>query len=92
MKKAFLYIVGLALLGAMMVVSADASFIIIKEAEEADLLNAVVESRHAGFTGLGYVNFFNQEGSAVQWTVSVPEAGFVALIQPQSKWPHEPCI
>ena len=80
MKKAFFYILGLVLLGARIVDSADTSFAGIKEAEDFVRVNGVVESKHPGFTDKGYVNFFNQAGSAAEWTISVPEAGTYGII------------
>lgn len=41
------------------------------EAEDTTYSNAVVESDHAGYTGSGYVNFTNEPGGYIEWTVNV---------------------
>jgi hypothetical protein len=50
------------------------------EAESATLFHGVVESNHAGFTGTGFVNYNNEVGSWVQWSVNVAAAGSVSLV------------
>jgi Carbohydrate binding module (family 6) len=42
------------------------------QAEDALISQGVVESRHRGFTGRGYVNPTNVAGGFVEWTVSSP--------------------
>ena len=49
------------------------------EAETATIVQGVVESTHAGFSGTGYVNYNNVAGSAVQWTVNAATAGSASL-------------
>src|SRR6266542_2557371 len=43
------------------------------EAENATIFHGTVESDHLGFTGTGFVNYFNEVGSYVQWTVTASE-------------------
>ncbi len=45
------------------------------EAEDADIVQGVVESNHAGFSGTGFVNYDNVAGSYVEWTVNAATAG-----------------
>ncbi|CAM3587263.1 carbohydrate-binding protein [Kibdelosporangium persicum] len=40
------------------------------QAENARVRHGDVESEHAGFTGSGYVNYDNEAGSSVEWTVT----------------------
>lgn len=44
----------------------------LQEAESATIFHGVVESNHAGFTGTGFVNYANEIGSYVEWTVDGP--------------------
>jgi hypothetical protein len=44
------------------------------EAEQAVIINGTVASNHPGFTGTGFVDTTNATGSAVEFTVSVPQA------------------
>ncbi|HEU4422600.1 MAG TPA: carbohydrate-binding protein [Pilimelia sp.] len=50
------------------------------EAESAAIINGVVESNHAGFTGTGFVNTANAVGSGVQFTVTTAAAGTRRLV------------
>ncbi|MFI6396283.1 YbhB/YbcL family Raf kinase inhibitor-like protein [Nonomuraea sp. NPDC050540] len=45
------------------------------QAEDATIVQGVVESNHAGFTGTGFVNYDNVVGSHVEFTVNAPTAG-----------------
>ncbi len=45
------------------------------EAENATIFDGVVESNHLGFSGTGFVNYVNEVGSYVQWTVNAANAG-----------------
>jgi chitin-binding protein len=45
------------------------------EAENATIYHGQVESDHAGFSGTGFVNYDNEVGSYVQWTVNAATAG-----------------
>ncbi|NUT33292.1 MAG: carbohydrate-binding protein [Hamadaea sp.] len=45
------------------------------EAEDATVVQGVVESNHAGFTGTGFVNGDNAPGPYVQWQVTAAAAG-----------------
>ncbi len=45
------------------------------QAEDATIIQGVVESNHAGFTGTGFVNGDNVVGSGVEWTVTAAAAG-----------------
>ncbi len=47
----------------------------IYEAEEASLYHAVTEVKNSGFTGDSYVNFDNETGSYIEFTVSMAESG-----------------
>jgi hypothetical protein len=49
------------------------------EAEQAVIVNGVVESNHSGFSGIGFVNYDNAVGSAVEWTVNQVSAGSATL-------------
>ncbi|WNV85601.1 TIM-barrel domain-containing protein [Umezawaea sp. Da 62-37] len=51
----------------------------VHEAEDATLGGAVIDSRHAGYTGGGYVDCSNASGDFVEWAVTVPAAGTRAL-------------
>ncbi|WP_446042047.1 cellulase family glycosylhydrolase [Streptomyces sp. SID1121] len=52
---------------------------VVHEAEAATVSRGVVESNHAGFTGSGFVNYENESGSYVQWTVNATAAGPASL-------------
>ncbi|USX55922.1 cellulase family glycosylhydrolase [Lentzea sp. HUAS12] len=45
------------------------------QAESATISNGLVESNHAGFTGSGFVNYDNEVGSSVEFTVNAAAAG-----------------
>ncbi|RAS62227.1 endoglucanase [Lentzea atacamensis] len=49
------------------------------QAENATVSNGLVESNHSGFTGTGFVNYDNEVGSYVEFTVSSPSAGPATL-------------
>ena len=49
------------------------------EAENATIFHGTVDSDHTGFTGTGFVNYANEVGSYVEFTVTVPAAATVAL-------------
>lgn len=49
------------------------------EAEQATVINGVVESNHSGFTGTGFVNTANATGSGVEFEVRPPAAGVRTL-------------
>ncbi|MEU9996598.1 cellulase family glycosylhydrolase [Streptomyces sp. NPDC050848] len=49
------------------------------EAESATVSQGVVESNHTGFTGSGFVNYNNVNGSSVQWNVNAAQAGSATL-------------
>ncbi len=42
-------------------------------------LDATIESEHAGFTGIGYANGFNSQGSKMVWAVDADQAENVQL-------------
>jgi hypothetical protein len=50
------------------------------QAEGATIFHGLVESNHAGFTGSGFVNYDNEVGSYVQWSVTVAAAGSTSLV------------
>src|SRR6266542_3108350 len=45
------------------------------EAENATVVQGIVEANHLGFSGTGFVNSNNVAGSWVQWTVTAAQAG-----------------
>lgn len=45
------------------------------QAEDAYYSNAIFENEHSGYTGSGYVNYDNETGGYIQWTVNVATAG-----------------
>ncbi|HUQ55875.1 cellulase family glycosylhydrolase [Lentzea sp.] len=49
------------------------------QAESATISNGLVESNHAGFTGAGFVNYDNETGSSVEFTVTAANAGPATL-------------
>jgi hypothetical protein len=49
------------------------------EAEDATIYHGTVDSDHTGFTGTGFVNYVNETGSYVEWTVDAPRAGDATL-------------
>ncbi|MFE6520609.1 cellulase family glycosylhydrolase [Streptomyces sp. NPDC057794] len=51
----------------------------VYEAESATVSRGAVESDHTGFTGAGFVDYDNVQGSYVQWTVDAPQAGPTTL-------------
>jgi glucose/arabinose dehydrogenase len=50
------------------------------EAEQATIVNGVVESNHSGFTGSGFVNSDNAVGASVEFTVSPASGGIKNLV------------
>ncbi|WP_088105507.1 pectate lyase [Halalkalibacter urbisdiaboli] len=52
----------------------------IYEAEHGDLHNAIIDNKHVGFTGSGFVDYApNAPGGYIEWTVDVPEDGEYTL-------------
>ncbi len=49
------------------------------EAENATVFHGTVDSDHAGFSGTGFVNYANEVGSYVEWTVESAQAGETPL-------------
>lgn len=49
------------------------------QAEDATIYHAVVDNIHAGYTGTGFVDYTNETGSYVQWTVNVASSGTYTL-------------
>ncbi|WP_082373051.1 cellulase family glycosylhydrolase [Nocardia sp. NRRL S-836] len=49
------------------------------QAESATISNGLVESNHAGYTGSGFVNYDNEVGSSVEFTVTAAAAGPATL-------------
>lgn len=53
---------------------------IIYEAEQAVLSGAIVDTKHTGFSGTGFVDYYpNTAGGSIEWTVEVPAAGEYTL-------------
>jgi hypothetical protein len=50
------------------------------QAENAKINDGTVESRHAGFTGSGYVDYDTVSGSSVEWSVTAVESTRVDVI------------
>src|SRR6266545_3015431 len=48
------------------------------QAEDATIFHGTVDTDHTGFTGTGFVNYANEVGSYVEWTVSAASAGTVS--------------
>ncbi|SMC60098.1 PQQ-dependent sugar dehydrogenase [Kibdelosporangium aridum] len=65
---------GVTVLALAPVAAAAPAVLADYEAEDATIVQGVVESNHAGFTGRGFVNYNNQTGSYVEWTVNGPGA------------------
>jgi glucose/arabinose dehydrogenase len=53
---------------------------VVYEAEQATIVDGVVESNHAGFTGTGFVNSANAVGAAVEFSVGPAAAGTRNLV------------
>jgi glucose/arabinose dehydrogenase len=49
------------------------------EAESATIFDGTVASNHTGFSGTGFVDYVNEVGSYVEWTVTAPAAGTAAV-------------
>lgn len=49
------------------------------EAEDGVVTSGAVEFNHSGYTGSGFVNYDNQIGSALEWTISQASAGSATL-------------
>ena len=49
------------------------------EAEEGMITSGAVEFNHSGYTGSGFVNYDNQVGSALEWTIYQASAGSATL-------------
>ncbi len=51
----------------------------IYQAESATIFHGVVESTNSGSTGAGYVNYNDEVGSYVEWTVNATQSGIYRL-------------
>ncbi len=49
--------------------------LITLQAEDQTLHNAIVETEHSGYTGAGYVNYYNEIGSSVTFNVNLVGSG-----------------
>jgi glucose/arabinose dehydrogenase len=49
------------------------------QAEDATIHDGTVASNHTGYTGTGFVDYVNEVGSYVQWTVSASAAGDIPV-------------
>ncbi|HEY9059532.1 MAG TPA: pectinesterase family protein [Pseudobacteroides sp.] len=58
---------------------ADESGYTIYQAENASYNQAVFETKNAGYSGTGYVNYDGVVGSYIEWTVNIPAYGNVRL-------------
>jgi hypothetical protein len=47
----------------------------IHEAESAELLGALLQTKNSGFTGSGYVDFTNASNDFIQWNIVAPASG-----------------
>ncbi|XEC96645.1 pectate lyase [Paenibacillus tarimensis] len=53
---------------------------LIFEAEDAALTAAIIDNKHAGFTGTGFVDYSpNTPGGIIEWSVDIPAAGMYTL-------------
>lgn len=52
---------------------------VIYQAEQATIYKGVQESTNEGFTGSGYVNYDNEVGGYIEWSISAPKYGAYAL-------------
>ncbi|HEY4787057.1 MAG TPA: T9SS type A sorting domain-containing protein [Bacteroidales bacterium] len=52
----------------------------IYEAENATVINGVIDNHYAGYSGTGYVDPANATGSGVEWTVVTNTAGSFSLV------------
>jgi endoglucanase len=59
--------------------SAPPAAAVTHEAEDATIVQGLVESDHAGYTGRGFVNYSNAASSYVQWTIDAARAGTATL-------------
>lgn len=58
----------------------DSGFSAVYEAESGISSMTIVDIKHSGFTGDGFIDFKpNQPGGTIEWTVDVPEAGIYTL-------------
>jgi len=78
MRPRALFVVG-ALVATLACAAPAAAATTRYEAENATISQGVVESNHPGFSGTGFVNYHNVNGSYVQWTFSAPLAGTATL-------------
>ena len=77
MRRLRVLALAIAVVGGTLLVptaSADAATTTY-QAENATIFHGAAESNHAGFTGTGFVNYNNEVGSYVQWTVNAASAG-----------------
>ncbi|MCS0543853.1 hypothetical protein NXY55_28165, partial [Aeromonas veronii] len=52
----------------------------IYEAEDGKLVNAIIDNKHPGFTGTGFVDMVpNAPGGSIEWKVDVPVDGEYTL-------------
>lgn len=52
----------------------------IYEAEYAEFEGAIIDNKHVGFTGIGFVDYYpNAPGGWIEWTVNVPVDGVYNL-------------
>ena len=52
----------------------------IYEAEDATLSDAIIDNKHIGFTGTGFVDYYpNAPGGWIEWEVEVPQDGTYTL-------------
>lgn len=51
------------------------SAVLTYEAEKAKISNGVIATDHTGYSGTGFVDYNNQVGSYVEWTINLPSAG-----------------
>jgi len=45
------------------------------QAEDAVLYHAAIETEHSGYTGTGYVNYDNEVGGYIEWTIAMASSG-----------------
>jgi hypothetical protein len=80
-RKAAIFTIGFTVAATLLAPAASVSAATTTlQAENATIFHGVVESNHAGFTGTGFVNYTNEVGSWVEWSVNVAQAGSVSLV------------
>jgi hypothetical protein len=70
---------GLVVAGVMVAAGTASAAVTQYEAENATIFHGSVDSDHLGFSGIGFVNYINEVGSYVEFTVNADAAGTATL-------------